>query len=471
MKNMTPPILELGSDFYDPVKPAPFEEGKLRYKNISALQKLGLSALSDQELKDHFLKFQNLPHNLPEPLALRYHGHQFLHYNPDLGDGRGFLYAQIKNDKLYDLGTKGSGTTPYSRKGDGRLTLKGAVREALATEILTSLGVNTSQTFCFFETNENLERHDEPSPTRAAVLTRMSHGHIRIGTFQRLHFFKQTENIEKLVHYCLRHYYPDASPSPTEDSLTNSFQFFFNRVCEELAKTTAQWMTAGFVHGVLNSDNMNITGESFDYGPYRFIPQYDPYFTAAYFDHDGLYAFGRQPQAVAWNLQQLGIALQSASETLNIQEGLDYFSDSFNLELQSRILTRLNLKSSYYPSEESFLLNSKLISALYKFLLESKAHYEQAIFDLHSGAIHERLKKSPQAELYKGDTFDKLLELIDYFEVHDEAVIEQKYFLQNSPESLLIDEIEAIWKPIAEKDDWSVFNSKIDRIRLMPILK
>lgn len=467
MNNYTPPILELGSDFYDPVKPADFQEGKLRYKNPEALQKLGLDGLSDESLKLHFLNFKNLEGNLLEPLALRYHGHQFLHYNPDLGDGRGFLFAQIKSDKLYDLGTKGSGTTPYSRRGDGRLTLKGAVREALATEMLTALGVNTSQTFCFFETNENLERHDEPSPTRAAVLTRMSHSHIRIGTFQRLHFLKQTENIEKLVHYCLRHYYGDISEASTETQT----QLFFNRVCEQLAKTTAQWMSAGFVHGVLNSDNMNITGESFDYGPYRFIPSYDPYFTAAYFDHDGLYAFGRQPQAVAWNLQQLGAALKSASDDLNIQEGLDYFSDAFNLELQTRILTRLNLKSSYYPSEESFLLASKLVAALFKFLLESKALYEQAIFDLHSGAITERLKKSPQAKLYSGEAFENLLEIIDYFEVRDESVIEQKYFEQNSPSSLLIDEIEKIWAPIALQDDWSLFNSKIDQIRSMPKLK
>ena len=467
MNNDTPPILELGSDFYDSVKPAAFTWGKLRYQNPRALQTLGLSSLSKEDLKNHFFSFNSLPNNLPEPLALRYHGHQFLHYNPDLGDGRGFLFAQIKTDKLYDLGTKGSGTTPYSRRGDGRLTLKGAVREALATEMLTSLGVNTSQTFCFFETNENLERHDEPSPTRAAVLTRMSHSHIRIGTFQRLHFLKQTENIKKLVQYCLKHYYPNI----LEQSPETHLQLFFNSVCEQLAKTTAQWMTAGFVHGVLNSDNMNITGESFDYGPYRFIPNYDPYFTAAYFDHDGLYSFGRQPQAVAWNLQQLAEALKSASESLNPQEGLDHFSDSFNLELQARILTRLNLKSSYYPSEDSFLLNSKLISALFKFLLDSKAHYEQTFFDLHSGAIEERLKKSPQAELYKGENFEKLLELIDYFEVCDESVIEQKYFAQTSPESLLIDEIEYIWKPIADSDDWSLFEAKIQRLRLMPQLK
>jgi uncharacterized protein YdiU (UPF0061 family) len=129
-----------------------------------------------------------LADNLPQPLALRYHGHQFGVYNPELGDGRGFLFAQLRdgNGRLLDLGTKGSGQTPWSRQGDGRLTLKGAVREILATEMLEALGANTSKTFSVVETGESLWRGDEPSPTRSAVMVRLSHGHIRIGTFQRL---------------------------------------------------------------------------------------------------------------------------------------------------------------------------------------------------------------------------------------------------------------------------------------------
>ena len=148
---------------------------------------------TDEEWAAHFCRFEPLPGNLPQPLALRYHGHQFRVYNPDIGDGRGFLFAQLRDDRgrLLDLGTKGSGQTPYSRTADGRLTLKGGVREVLATEMLEALGVNTSKTFALFETGEELERGDEPSPTRSAVLMRLSHGHIRIGTFQRLAFFER----------------------------------------------------------------------------------------------------------------------------------------------------------------------------------------------------------------------------------------------------------------------------------------
>ena len=137
-------------------------------------------------------------------------------YNPDIGDGRGFLFAQLRDahGRLLDLGTKGSGQTPYSRFGDGRLTLKGGIREILATEMLEALGAETSKTFSLIETGEALERNDEPSPTRSAVLVRLQHSHIRIGTFQRLATLDQPDNIRKLTDYCLRFYYGDDSGDP-----------------------------------------------------------------------------------------------------------------------------------------------------------------------------------------------------------------------------------------------------------------
>ena len=147
-----------------------------------------------------FALFQPLPDNQPQPLALRYHGHQFQVYNAEIGDGRGFLYAQLREDgdragRLLDLGTKGSGQTPYSRFGDGRLTLKGGVREVLATEMLEALGVPTSKSFALFETGEGLERGDEPSPTRSSVLTRLSFSNVRFGTFQRHAFFDRRQQV------------------------------------------------------------------------------------------------------------------------------------------------------------------------------------------------------------------------------------------------------------------------------------
>src|SRR3954463_15855849 len=216
-------ILELGDRFYDPVPAADFPETQLRFRNDRAAASIGLDGLSDAEWVSHFGRFVPLEGSLPQPLALRYHGHQFRVYNPDIGDGRGFLFAQMRDDRdrLMDLGTKGSGQTPWSRHADGRLTLKGGVREVLATEMLEALGVNTSKTFALFETGEQLERGDEPSPTRSAVLTRLSHGHIRIGTFQRLAFLGEVENIKTLVRYCLDNLYGEP---PAADDRANALR-------------------------------------------------------------------------------------------------------------------------------------------------------------------------------------------------------------------------------------------------------
>jgi uncharacterized protein YdiU (UPF0061 family) len=190
--------------------------------------------------------------------------------------------------RLLDLGTKGSGRTPWSRFGDGRLTLKGGVRELLATEMLEALGVETSKTFSLIETGEALQRNDEPSPTRAAVLVRLQHSHIRIGTFQRLAYHEQTDEMRRLAGYCLLHYYGEEAGEDAGARLLARF-------VPQAARLAASYIAAGFVHGVLNTDNIAITAQSFDYGPWRWAPLWDGAFTAAYFDHAGLYAFGRQP--------------------------------------------------------------------------------------------------------------------------------------------------------------------------------
>src|SRR6185369_14289006 len=275
-----PKILSLGTDFYDAVEPAQFPKCEPRFLNERWAERVGLDLDPDGWAR-HFCRFEQLPDNLIEPLALRYHGHQFRVYNPEIGDGRGFTFAQLRDGqgRLLDLGTKGSGQTPFSRSGDGRLTLKGGVREVLATEMLEALGVNTSKSFALFETGEELWRGDEPSPTRSSVLTRLSHGHIRIGNFQRLAFFGDTEGIAKLTRHCLAHLLGE----PIGDDAENALRLL-GRACSSTATLAASYIAAGFVHGVLNSDNINITGESFDYGPWRFAPQWDEDFVAAYFD-------------------------------------------------------------------------------------------------------------------------------------------------------------------------------------------
>jgi len=217
-----PQFMALGPDFADPVAPADFPMTRLRYRNDRAAATVGLQDLSDAEWLAAFGRFAPLPGNQPQPLAMRYHGHQFRSYNPDLGDGRGFLFAQLreagiapgKAGRLLDLATKGSGQTPWSRQGDGRLTLKGGMREILAASFLEAVGVPTSRAFSLVETGEALQRGDEPSPTRSAVLTRLSHSHIRFGTFQRQAYLERPDLITVLVDHAVETYYPHLADQP-----------------------------------------------------------------------------------------------------------------------------------------------------------------------------------------------------------------------------------------------------------------
>ncbi|MFL6775214.1 MAG: protein adenylyltransferase SelO family protein, partial [Sphingomicrobium sp.] len=350
-------ILTLGPNFYDPVEAAAFPQCVRRFANERWASRVGLN-LDETGWTRHFCRFEPLPDNLLEPLALRYHGHQFRVYNPEIGDGRGFTFAQLRDDRgrLLDLGTKGSGQTPYSRHADGRLTLKGGVREVLATEMLEALGVSTSKSFALFETGEALERGDEPSPTRSAVLTRLSHGHVRIGTFQRLAFFGDVDSVQKLSRYSLENLYGE---QPAEDGRENALRLF-DLASAATARLAASYLAAGFVHGVLNSDNINVTGESFDYGPWRFTPYWEPEFTAAYFDHYGLYSFGRQPEAIHWNLAQLAGCLSLIGEAPQLSELLAGWSERFEQAMVKAMIGRLGIK----PGDNDRQITGALIRAL-----------------------------------------------------------------------------------------------------------
>lgn len=450
----------LGNEFSDAVSPAIFPDARLRFRNDRIASRIGLEGLSDGEWIAAFARFEPLPEAQQQPLAMRYHGHQFRVYNPDIGDGRGFLFAQVREEgsqRLLDLGTKGSGKTPWSRDGDGRLTLKGAVREALATEMLEALGVPTSKTLSLIETGEALVRHDEPSPTRSAVLTRLSHSHIRFGTFQRLAFFERPDLIATLVGHLADAYYPELAKLEADARPAALLAAVVHRT----GRLCARWTAAGFVHGVLNTDNMNITGESFDYGPYRFLPFYDPAFTAAYFDYAGLYAFGRQSEAVFWNLTQLAACLALVSETDPLIEALNGFADAWQTELRAAFLQRLGVK----PVDEA--TDAALANATLNLLSEAgeRLRFEPLFFDWFCGRASEtRAMTGPRAEVYAGEAFEIFRRSIDEHEPDRPERLETAFFARPEPQELLYDEIEAIWAAIASDDDWDPFRDKIATI-------
>jgi uncharacterized protein YdiU (UPF0061 family) len=448
---------DLGGDFHDVVEPARFPEHTLRWRGQRHAETVGLGTLTDAEWIDHFGRFKPLPGSLPAPLALRYHGHQFRAYNPYLGDGRGFLHAQCydANGRLMDLGTKGSGQTPWSRQGDGRLTLKGGVREILATEMLEALGVDTSKSLSLIETGEALSRHDEPSPTRAGVLVRLSHGHIRIGTFQRLLARRDDAGMAKLLDHSIRHYLPDA----WRDEQASRAVALLEAVAERVAATGAAWTAAGFVHGVLNTDNINITGESFDYGPWRFLPVLDPAFTAAYFDQTGLYAFGRQPTALLWNLARLAECLLFAAEAPALEAVLTGFQSRFQRLYAAAIRRRLGLAAEDEATETA------LADALFVFLATTRAPFEQTFFDWRGGLGRmDKAFAGPNGAHYRSDAFAPFEAALARFEPAADANLDHAYFARKTPVTMLIDEMEALWAPIDEADDWSAFHAKIAAI-------
>jgi uncharacterized protein YdiU (UPF0061 family) len=440
-----PKILELGGDFYDPVEPAKFPRALPRFLNRRSASKVGLD-LDEAGWETHFARFEPLPDNLSAPLALRYHGHQFRVYNPDIGDGRGFLFAQLRDgaNRLLDLGTKGSGQTPYSRHADGRLTLKGGVREVLATEMLEALGVNTSKSFALFETGEDLERGDEPSPTRSAVLTRLSHGHVRIGTFQRLAYFDDAANIAKLVRYCLTNLY---DRQPESDDKDNAVRLL-DLVGGTTATLAASYLAAGFVHGVLNSDNINVTAESFDYGPWRFTPEWDSAFTAAYFDQHGLYAFGRQPEAIQWDLAQLAGCLSLVADPAPLADLLSGWDERFENALVIAMVRRLGVA----PGGDDRELTAVIIAAL----ATREATLDRIFFDWRGG-------RDPGTEAYPSQPFRTLAKMLE----GRQHAPSHPYWSDAAPCSMHIDEVESIWSAIAASDDWQPFDDKVKAIRRM----
>lgn len=441
----------LGPDFADAVEPADFPDLKLRWWNARWAKEIGLGDLTPDQIAGHFGRFERIQAYPHAPLAMRYHGHQFRHYNPQIGDGRGFLFAQMRDPagRLLDFGTKGSGQTPWSRTGDGRLTLKGAVREILAAEMLEALGVYTSKAFCVFETGDQLARHDEPSPARGAVLTRLQHSHVRFGTFQRHAHENAPDRIEALIDHAIAAYYPDLAKFTGPEKTAR----FLEKVCAASARLAAQWMAAGFVHGVLNTDNLNVTGESFDYGPWRFLPTYQPGFTAAYFDETGLYAYARQPEAVFWALQQLAVALLPVGDKDQLVDVLNTFPDAYTREMTKAFCARLGV-AAQDRSED-------MIKAYLTFLASSQLPFEAVFFD-HFTNNQDRIRAA--ARDYSGPEYAAFSKLFDSHESVRPERLGHDYFRRDNPVHMTIETMEASFAPIHERDDWTDLHALLDDI-------
>ena len=440
----------LGENFFTRVTAAKFNTLIKRYRNQEAAKTVSLNHLPDDQWRSYFGSFVPFPNSFKMPLALCYHGHQFGMYNSEIGDGRGFLYAQLRENgtnRLLDLGTKGSGTTPFSRGGDGRLTLKGAIREILASEYLHALGVNSCKILSVYETGESLKRDDEPSPTRSAVLVRLSHSHIRIGSFQRFAYLNKHEEVLKLARYVAFNYYPEIDPeSPPAELLTQ----LLASLVELVAEMVAGWMASGFVHGVLNTDNFNLTGESFDYGPWRFLDQMDFNFTAAYFDHEGRYAYGKQPEASLWALCRLADCFTEFVSNKRLEKELLRFYPT----IQNALYRKLCWRFGILPSTEE--MKDQFVSLFFNATTNSKINLDYLFHHFYAGFNLEELKSAPES----------IQPFLQVLRKHSARQIKRpEYFQTQLKCSLVIDEVESLWRKISENDDWVKFEKKLLEIK------
>jgi uncharacterized protein YdiU (UPF0061 family) len=459
----------LGYDYFDEVLAAEFPRHILRFRNDSLLPLLGLKPeeVTDADFIQAFGKFQGV-----RPfLALRYHGYQFGEYNPRLGDGRGFLYGQVRgiDGELYDFGTKGSGTTPYSRSADGRLTLKGGVREVLAAEALHSLGVRTSRCLSLIETGEQLWRGDEPSPTRSSVMVRFSRSHLRFGTFERLHYFKRADLIKKLLEHVIEQYYPQVSLQNHNQDEERYAQFYAELV-ERVAQLVAQWMAAGFCHAVLNTDNMSITGESFDYGPYAFIPTYQPYFIAAYFDYYGRYCYGNQPDICRWNLEMLQKPLAAVIPQADMDAALAQYEQLYYRHYRQLMVNKLGFEQ--LPDSQA----DELLGLTIEFLQESQMGYHAFFAELAQQFNsnwredwNQILNQEPFLKFAQQPLLAKWRELyyhiLQNLSTDELQQVAQRLRDKNPKTALLRPLIEEVWNAIAQDDNWQPFYQLVQRLQ------
>lgn len=292
----------MGKTFYVKTSPSPVASPTLIQFNESLAKTLGLSAANLNSTEGAALFAGNLIPDGAEPLAMVYAGHQFAYFNPQLGDGRAILLGEIvdPDGAIFGVQLKGSGRTFYSRDGDGRSALGPVLREYLVSEAMVKLGVPTTRALAVVTTGENVVR-ERLLP--GGIITRIATSFVRVGTFQYFSAKGDVEAVQKLADYVIERNYPLAGGTD------NPYVALLQAVVDCQASLIAQWMQLGFIHGVMNTDNMSMAGETLDYGPCAFMDSYDHDQVFSSIDHGGRYAYGRQPSIGLWNLTRLAESL------------------------------------------------------------------------------------------------------------------------------------------------------------------
>jgi uncharacterized protein YdiU (UPF0061 family) len=283
--------------FYARVNPTHVAKPRLIKVNVALAEHLGIDPQQLASEEGVAILAGNRVADGSEPLAIAYAGHQFGHFVPQLGDGRANLLGEVKG---YDIQLKGSGPTPFSRRGDGRAALGPVLREYVLSEAMAALGVPTTRALAAVTTGEQVFRE---AALPGAVFTRVAASHLRVGTFQYFAALGDTEGLSKLADYAIARHYPEVVGTK------KPYRGLLDGVIARHAALVAQWMLLGFIHGVMNTDNTSISGETLDYGPCAFMEAYEPRKVFSSIDRQGRYAYSNQPHAAHWNLTRLAEAM------------------------------------------------------------------------------------------------------------------------------------------------------------------
>ena len=340
----------LAGDFFARVNPAEVPEPALVQVNRELALELGLDPrwLSSAEGLS-MLAGNALPKGA-DPIAMAYAGHQFGGWSPQLGDGRAILIGELvgKDGIRRDIQLKGSGRTPFSRQGDGKSPIGPVIREYIVSEAMAALGIPTTRALAAVTTGETVHR-ERPSP--GGVLTRVAQSHVRVGTFQFFYGREQIDQLKMLADYVIDRHYPDARQAE------NPYADLIERVAKRQATLIASWMKVGFIHGVMNTDNTQIAGETIDFGPCAFMEAFDPETVLSSIDRRGRYAWGKQPGIGQWNLTRLAESLlpiladeeEAAVEVA--ENALEVFGPAFNLKLIAGFRAKLGLPPLEEPDQ------------------------------------------------------------------------------------------------------------------------
>jgi protein adenylyltransferase len=351
---------KLGDSFFTRIQPTGLPNPKLVSVNLQASALLGLEQRDLSQ--DWFLQWSsgNKPAPDSDPLAMVYSGHQFGGYSPQLGDGRGLLLGEVEGPQgKWDVHLKGAGSTPYSRFGDGRAVLRSTIREYLCSEAMNGLGIASTRALSITAGKEPVYRETvEP----AAMLIRLARSHIRFGSFEYFHHTQKSEYVKQLADHVIEQHLPALSRKDGQ------YLEMFRSTVHSTAKLIAQWQAIGFAHGVMNTDNMSMIGETMDYGPFGFLDTYNPEFICNHSDTSGRYAFKRQPMIGLWNCNALANALTSLIPIEQLKIVLEEYEPLFLSSLLELQRKKLGLFKSH-PDDQD------LVDALLNILADNQVDY------------------------------------------------------------------------------------------------